>query len=163
MSGRGATVIDPAGLPAREGSIYPEPFAAACRGKRRIALGGPGGLTQYGVNLVTLAPGAWSSQRHWHSHEDEFVWVVSGELVLVSDAGEAALGPGAAAAFPAGAEDGHHLVNRSGSDAVYLEIGSRRGAEDSCHYPDIDLHLTDDGTGRRRFFHKSGAPYTGGG
>ena len=159
MAERGVTVIDPATLPVREGSGYPEPYDAECRGKRKTALGDPGGLTQYGVNLVTLPPGGWSSQRHWHSHEDEFVWVVSGRLILVSDAGEMPLTPGMAAAFRAGAADGHHLVNRSGADATYLEVGSRRTAEDTCHYPDIDLHLAPDGTKSRRFLHKSGEPY----
>ena len=163
MSEQGVTIVEPAGLPVREGSRYPKPYDAECRGARRVALGNAGGLTQFGVNLVTLAPGAWSSQRHWHSHEDEFVWVVSGELTLVSEAGEATLRPGMGAAFRAGAADGHHLVNRSEAEAAYVEVGTRRGAEDSCNYPDIDLHLADDGAGRRRFFRKSGAPCGAGG
>ena len=159
MTERGTTVINPTDLSVQEGSSYPEPYKADCRGKRKVSLGDTGGLTQYGVNLVTLPPGGWSSQRHWHSHEDEFVWVVSGELVLVSEVGEMALSAGMAAAFRAGIADGHHLVNRSDTDATYLEVGSRREEDDVCHYPDIDLHLVPDGTGRQRFVHKSGEPY----
>lgn len=155
---RKSSTIDPAGLPERVGSGYPSPHEELCRGRRKRSLGDAGGLTQYGVNLVTLSPGAWSAQRHWHSAEDEFVWIVSGELVLVTDAGEETLQPGMAAAFPAGLEDGHHLVNRSTSDAVYLEVGSR-DATDHCHYPDIDLHLEPDGHGDWRFTRKSGEPY----
>ena len=110
-------------------------------------------LGDYGVNLVELAPGAWSAQRHWHSHEDEFIYVVRGELSLVTDAGEQTLGTGMAAGFPAGENDGHHLVNRGDEPAVYLEIGDRI-AEDECHYPDIDLFLTGGA-----FVHKNGEPY----
>lgn len=152
------TVIDPAGLPERLGSGYPAPYEEACRARRKRGLGDAGGLTQYGVNLVALPAGALSSQRHWHSHEDEFVWIVSGELVLVTDGGEQVLRPGMAATFPAGVEDGHHLVNRGTQDAVYLEVGGRV-AEDACSYPDIDLHLEPDGRGGHRFVHKSGEPY----
>jgi len=152
------TSIDPKGVPSRVGTGYPPPLDANCRRRSKRALGDAGGLTQYGVNLVTLPAGEWSAQRHWHSHEDEFVWIVSGELVLVTDAGEGVLGPGMAAAFPAGRADGHHLVNRSQADAVYLEVGSRR-TEDHCHYPDVDLHLEPDGKGDWRFTRKSGEPY----
>jgi len=150
--------IDPARLPVRTGSGYPAPLDRPCSERHKRALGDAGGLGQYGVNLVTLPPGVWSAQRHWHSHEDEFVWIVSGELVLVTDAGEEMLTAGMAAAFPAGREDGHHLVNRSASDAVYLEVGSRHAA-DHCHYPDVDLHLEPDGRGEFRFTSKSGEPY----
>jgi uncharacterized cupin superfamily protein len=152
------TTIDPKLLPERVGNGYPAPFHADCKDRRKRALGDAGGLSQYGVNLVTLPAGQWSAQRHWHSHEDEFVWIVSGELVLVTDAGEEVLGAGMAAAFPAGKADGHHLVNRSGKDAVYLEVGSRNAA-DHCHYPDIDLHLEPDGAGDVRFTHKDGKPW----
>jgi len=147
--------IDPKLLPERVGNGYPAPFQSSCEGRRKRALGDAGGLSQYGVNLVTLPPGQWSAQRHWHSHEDEFVWIVSGELVLVTDAGEEVLRPGMAAAFPAGKDDGHHLVNRSAMEAVYLEVGSR-SAVDHCNYPDIDLHLEPDGAGDFRFTHKDG-------
>ncbi len=154
----GITVIDPATLPVREGSGYPSPYEADCVARSKVALGDAGGLTQYGVNLVTLQPGAWSAQRHWHSHEDEFVWVVSGELVLVGESGETVLTPGMAATSKAGTADGHHLVNRSAADAVYLEVGTR-DPRDVCSYPDIDLHLEPDGEGAHRFVHKSGERY----
>jgi len=155
---KGMTIIDPAGLPRREGSGYPAPYENPCVDRSKVALGDAGGLTQYGVNLVTLRPGAWSAQRHWHSHEDEFVWIVSGELVLVSDAGETVLTAGMAATSKAGVADGHHLVNRSDADAVYLEVGTRDPA-DVCSYPDVDLHLEPDGAGGHRFVTKSGEPY----
>lgn len=153
-----SAAIDPADVPERVGNGYPAPHNQHCEGRRKRALGDAGGLTQYGVNLVTLAPGEWSAQRHWHTCEDEFAWIVSGELVLVSDAGDQTLGPGMAAAFPAGRPDGHHLINRSRNDAVYLEVGSR-SAQDHCNYPDIDLHLEPDGQGDFRFTHKDGRPY----
>jgi uncharacterized cupin superfamily protein len=130
--------LDPATVAPRRGTGYPEPFRAPVMDRSKRALGDAVGLTQFGVNLVTLGPGAWSAQRHWHSHEDEFVYVVDGELTLVTDAGEQALGPGQAAGFAAGAADGHHLVNRGDRPAVYLEIGTRM-ADDEAHYPDIDL------------------------
>ncbi len=105
--------VDPATLPPRRGSGYPEPFQTAVEGRIKRALGDAFGLTQFGINLVEMPPGCWSSQRHWHSHEDEFVYVVSGELVLVTDAGEQPMRKGMVAGFPAGRADGHHLINRS--------------------------------------------------
>ena len=107
---------------------------------------------------MRLPPGALSSQRHWHSHEDEFVYVLEGELTLVSDAGEQVLTPGMVAGFPAGKADGHHMINNSEAWAVYLEVGSRSD-DDACHYPDIDLFLTSEASGGRRFTRKNGAPY----
>lgn len=150
--------IDPADVAERVGNGYPDPYDENCDGRRKKALGDAGGLGQYGVNLVTLPPGQMSAQRHWHTQEDEFVWVLSGELVLVTDGGEEPLGPGMAAAFPAGESDGHHLINRGATDAVFLEVGSRR-EQDACYYPDIDLHLEPDGQGGHRFVHKDGTPY----
>lgn len=155
---QGTVVIDPAALAEKKGSGYPAPFEEPCTARSKVALGDAGGLTQYGVNLVTLEPGAWSAQRHWHSHEDEFVWVVSGELTLVSDAGETLLKPGMAATSRAGVADGHHLVNRSNADAVYLEVGTRE-PQDVCSYPDVDLRLEPDGKGSHRFVTKSGESY----
>jgi len=105
----------------------------------RYRLGDAAGLTQFGVNLMRLAPGAWSSQRHWHTHEDEFVYVLEGEVVLVTDSGEEVLRPGDCVGFKAGVPDGHHLQNRSERDAVFLEIGTRATAEDECFYPDIGM------------------------
>ena len=130
--------IDPAAVPKLVGSSYPSPFDAPCRGREALRLGEGAGLTQFGVNLVTLAPGAWSSQRHWHEKEDEFVHVLTGELVLVEDGGETLLKAGDCAGFKAGVRDGHHLVNRSGAEAVFLVVGSRDGA-DWGEYPDIDM------------------------
>jgi uncharacterized cupin superfamily protein len=96
-------------------------------------------LTDFGVNLVRLPPGKWSSQRHWHTHEDEFVWVLEGEVVMVDDDGDHVLGPGDACAWKAGVENGHCLQNRSDRDAVYLEVGSRKPEVDACDYPDLDM------------------------
>lgn len=151
------TVIDPAAIEPRTGSIYPEPFAASTQGREKRGLGSRAGLTQFGVNLTTLKPGAASALRHWHANEDEFVYVVEGELTLVTDAGSQVLGPGMAAGFPAGVEDGHHLVNDTDRDAVYLEIGSRAPTEEA-HYPDVDLHARRDASGFH-FFRKDGTPY----
>ena len=149
--------LDPGTLPGRTGSGYPEPFRTAVAGRIKRALGDPFGLTQFGVNLVEMPPGCWSSQRHWHSHEDEFVYVIEGALVLVTDAGEQVLGAGMAAGFPAGREDGHHLINRSEHPAVYLEVGTRM-PEDEAVYSDIDMELRRR-DGRHVFVHKSGEPW----
>ena len=133
------TKIAISAAPVRKGSDYPPPFDEPCRDRIRWALGDAVGLTEFGVNLQELAPGGWSSQRHWHSAEDEFVWVVSGEVVLATDDGEAVLRAGDCAAFKAGVADGHHLQNRSTRTAIILEIGSRRPERDVVEYPDIDL------------------------
>ena len=130
--------IDLARAPERKGADYPAPFAAPCADRIRKRLGDAGGLSDFGVNLMRLGPGAWSSQRHWHTHEDEFVYVLEGQVVLIDDHGETVLGPNDCAAFPKGAANGHHLVNRSESVAIYLEIGSRAAA-DMTTYPDIDM------------------------
>jgi uncharacterized cupin superfamily protein len=150
--------LDPDTVPARAGSSYPAPFRAAVEARRKRPLGDPLGLSQFGVNLVVLPPGCWSSQRHWHSHEDEFVYVLDGELTLVSDGGEQVLSPGAAAGFPAGKADGHHLINRADRPATYLEVGSRREDVDEVDYPDIDMavRLLD---GHQMFVRKSGEQY----
>jgi uncharacterized cupin superfamily protein len=140
------TVIDPATLPVRTGTPYPAPFGAPAEARRKRVLGDAAGLSQFGVNLVELPPGCWSSQRHWHSHEDELVFVLEGEVMLVTDAGEQRLTAGLAAGFPAGRPDGHHLINRSGRVARYLEIGGRDAA-DTCTYPDIDLRAVADPAG----------------
>ncbi|MFP4005026.1 MAG: cupin domain-containing protein [Alphaproteobacteria bacterium] len=150
-----AEKLDPATLTPRTGSSYPAPWNEKAAGREKRALGDAFGLTQFGVNLVRLPPGGWSSQRHWHTHEDEFVHVLEGELTLVSDAGETIVRAGECAGFPAGAEDGHCFINRTEQDAIYLEVGSRR-AEDAVHYPDIDLHLP---AGRGGFTRKDGREY----
>jgi len=152
MSGK----IDIDKAPTRFGTGYPPPFDAVCAGRRRWKLGDAAGLTQFGVNLLRLPPGQWSSQRHWHFAEDEFVMVLEGEVVLVTDAGEDVLGAGDCAGFKAGDPNGHHLINRSGAEAVLLEVGSRRPAEDGADYPDIDLAIA---PGERTYRHKDGTPY----
>ncbi len=145
--------IDQAKAPVSRGTRYPAPFDEPCRARARIKLGDAAGLDQFGVNLLRLPPGAWSSQRHWHVLEDEFVYVLEGEVVLVTDAGEETLRAGECAGFKAADQDGHHLQNRSGSDALVLEVGSRRAGE-VAHYPDIDLQAT--GT---KYLHRDGTPY----
>ncbi|MDH5175879.1 MAG: cupin domain-containing protein [Gammaproteobacteria bacterium] len=151
--------IDLAAAPQGSGSTYPAPFDAACRGRSWHRLGAAAGLTQIGVNLVRLAPGAWSSQRHWHTHEDEFVYVLSGELVLVTDDGEETLAAGDSAGFPAGARNGHCLQNRTEQDAAFLVAGNRSN-EDGGEYSDIDMMFKPGRyTGGSNYFHKDGTPY----
>ena len=146
--------IDPKATPPSVGSAYPPPYAAPCAARVRNRLGDAAGLTDFGVNLLRLPPGTWSSQRHWHTAEDEFVYVLEGEVVLVTDAGEETLRPGDCAGFKAGIEDGHHLQNRSDADVVLLEVGSRK-AEDAGDYPDIDMRFSPDGYTR-----KDGSPFS---
>jgi len=155
---RQPSALDPMTLTPRIGSGYPVPFRASAGTREKRALGDATRLTQYGVNLVHLPPGAWSSQRHWHSHEDEFVYLLEGELMLITDGGEQRLTAGMCAGFPAGCADGHHLVNRSERMAVYLEIGTRDDVDDRVAYPDIDLSLERDGR-EYVFKHKDGTPY----
>ena len=151
--------IDLSTAPRGAGSRYPAPFDAPCKARAWHKLGDAAGLTQFGVNLVRLPPGVWSSQRHWHTHEDEFVYVVEGELVLVTDAGEETLRSGDSAGFKAGVRDGHCLQNRSTADAVFLAVGTRH-EEDGGEYSDIDMKFTGnryDGKGQYR--RKDGTPY----
>jgi len=117
--------IDTSSVPARKGSGYPSPFDEPCAARTRRRLGEAAGLGDFGVNLMTLSPGGWSSQRHWHSHEDEFVYLLEGELALIEDGGETGLHAGDCATFPKGTGNGHHLVNKSSAMAVYLEVGAR--------------------------------------
>ena len=147
--------LDLSSIPVLTGTGYPDPFAEAVNGRSRQALGEAGGLTQFGVNLVELQPGAASSQRHWHTHEDEFVTVVSGELTLITDEGETLMRAGDCAAFPAGRPNGHQLVNRGWGIALFLAVGSRI-AEDAAEYPDIDLKY--DGRSDS-YLHRDGTPY----
>jgi len=142
--------------PVVAGSRYPSPYDQPCAGRFRRCLGDAAGLTQFGVNLTRLPPGAWSSQRHWHSVEDEFVFIVEGEVVLVTDLGEETLRAGDCAGFKAGVADGHHLQNRSSRDALVLELGTRRPEADEAFYPDIDLHAL---KGRAGYAHKNGDLY----
>jgi uncharacterized cupin superfamily protein len=147
--------IDIASVPIRKGSGYPPPFDTPCADRVRQRLGEAGGLSDFGVNLMQLPPGGWSSQRHWHTHEDEFVYVLAGELTLIEDGGETVLRGGDCAAFPKGTGNGHHLINRSDATAIFLEVGSRQIA-DVTICSDIDMMSADtDG----RFVHKDGTPY----
>ena len=120
------------------GTGYPAPHADAVATRLARRFTGPAGLTQFGVNQVRLRPGAWSSQRHWHSHEDEFVMILDGEATLITDEGETRVRAGDCIGFPAGEANGHHLVNASDADCVFLAIGTRSDA-DTCDYPDIDM------------------------
>lgn len=148
--------IDIDNAPTGHRTGYPEEFAAPCKLRRRWRLGDAVGLDQFGVNLLRLPAGAWSSQRHWHAAEDEFVWVLDGEVVLVEDEGETILRAGDCAGFKAGVPNGHKIENRSDREAVLLEIGTRRPATDACDYPDIDMILP---KGADRYFHRDGSPY----
>jgi uncharacterized cupin superfamily protein len=130
--------LDPMSLEPRTGSGYPEPYRSRCLPREKRQLGNALGLTKIGINQTILPPGKESSMRHWHTHEEEFVYVLSGEVVLVTDAGEQTLPAGTCAGFPLGTRDGHQLVNRGSVPAVYLEI-SNRDVEDRAHYPDVDL------------------------
>jgi uncharacterized cupin superfamily protein len=130
--------LDPMSLEPRTGSGYPEPFRSRCLPREKRQLGNALGLSRIGINQTTLPPGKESSMRHWHSHEEEFVYVLAGEVVLITDAGEQTLTAGMCAGFPLGTSDGHQLVNRSSQTAVYLEV-SNRDAEDRAFYPDVDL------------------------
>ena len=138
-------------------SNYPDPFASRVAGREKRPLGDLFGLTNFGVNLTRLAPGAMSSLRHAHSRQDEFIYVLSGHPVLRTNAGETALAPGMCAGFKAGTGDAHHLVNRTHEDVVYLEVGDR-APDDAGTYPDDDIQavLVD---GKWRFTHKDGTPY----
>ena len=154
-----APALDPSTLPAEERQPYPAPWDKVLAGKFRTVLGDALGLTQFGVGMTRLAPGAISALRHWHTGEDEFIYIVSGEPTLVCDSGEQALKAGHVAGFPAGGGDGHRLENRSGSDVVYIEVGTRAHS-DRVHYTEDDLVLQK--TVRlpeRRFTHRDGTAY----
>jgi uncharacterized cupin superfamily protein len=147
--------IDVNSVHRRTGSTYPKPFDAIAKDRVRQRLGDAGGIAQFGVNLLHLPPGSASSQRHWHSAEDEFVFVVAGEVTLVTDKGEEMLRAGDCAAFPKGVADGHQLVNRSSQMAVCLEVGGR-AVDDVCVYSDIDMMIDKTKGG---YTHKDGTPY----
>ncbi len=148
--------IDIGKIPAQRMSNYPKEFAPVIAGRERQRLGDAAGLAQFGVNLTRIKPGSSSALRHWHEQEDEFIFMLEGELVLQENDGEIVLRPGDAAGFKANSGIGHCLVNRSSSDAVYLEIGTRLTNE-RVHYSDVDLMLERDGQ-NRRWLRKSGAP-----
>ncbi len=144
--------------PRSRPSNYPEPFASRVAGRQKRPLGDAFGLTNFGVNLTRLAPGAVSALRHAHAGQDEFVYVLEGEPTLVTDAGETGLRPGMCAGFKAGSGDAHHLVNRTALDVVFLEIGDRC-AGDGVHYPDDDIQAVFRPDGTWSFAHKDGRPY----
>ena len=148
--------INLAAAPRADGTLYPPPFDEPCRKRRRIKVGDGAGLTQFGVNLCTLPPGAWSSQRHWHTKSDELIQVVSGEVTLVTNEGEEVLRPGDWAGFKAGDKNGHHFQNRGTNDAVIMEIGTR-AADDEAFYSDIDMRTF---AGKPGYAHNDGTPYS---
>jgi uncharacterized cupin superfamily protein len=133
-------------LPARTGSGYPAPYDVPCQPRSRRRLADAFGLTQFGANLLELPPGAWSSQRHWHERQDELIYVLEGEVTLVTDEGETPLTPGMTAGFRAGSGNGHHLINRSASTVRVLEVGTRT-SEEVAHYPDIEMMYRQDANG----------------
>ena len=146
--------IDLKSVPERTGSSYPSPLHRPVQERIRQRLGDAGGLTDFGVNLLRLKPGIWSSQRHWHTHEEEFVFIVSGEVVLVTDKGEEILRAGDCAAFPKNAPDGHHLINRTDEDVLVLEVGTN-SEDDVCTYPDVDMKVD----AKHGFTRMDGTPY----
>lgn len=150
-------VHDPMRVPGRVGTIYPKPFDQGFEGRTKRALTELLGLTQFGVNLTTLEPGAMSSLRHWHENEDECIYVLSGKVTLITDEGSQLLQPGMAAGFPAGDKNGHHRINKGSRPAAYLEIGTR-AQDENATYPDVDLQLKKR-NGRFHFLKKSGEPY----
>jgi len=152
-----APALDPMTVAPSGPTTYPEPFRALVAARERRRLGDALGLKNFGVNLLRLPPGCASSQRHWHSRQDEFVFVVAGEVVLVTDGGEQRLTAGMAAGFPAGKPDGHHLINRSAADALVLEVGDRTPG-DEADYSDIDM-LVRVIDGKQRYVRKDGTPY----
>ena len=151
--------LDLTQVPVKTGSIYPEPYASMVQGRTSLRLGEGGGLTQFGVNLVTLAPGAMSSLRHWHHNEDEFVWIVEGDCVMVQDAGETVMRAGDCAAFPAGSTDGHHFFNRTDRPARFLVVGTRAAREVGV-YSDLDM-MVETATGSAHFMYKDGTDWNG--
>jgi len=157
MSEATKPAVDAGSVEPRVGSGYPRPFDTKCAAREKRRLGDACGLTQFGVNMVRLPPGQWSSQRHWHHGEDEFIYVLEGEPTLVTDAGEQRLSPGMIAGFKAGVPDGHHLVNNSDHDVLYMEIGTRNEMEEA-DYPDVDMlvRIVD---GEERYVRKDGTPY----
>lgn len=148
--------IDIDAAPTGHGTAYPDEHAGPCLARRRWRLGDAAGLSQFGVNLLRLPAGAWSSQRHWHATEDEFVTVLSGEVVLVEEDGETVLTVGDCAGFKAGIPNGHKIENRSDAEAVLLEVGTRTPGGDGATYPDIDMVLP---VGADRYFHRDGTAY----
>jgi len=148
--------IDQSKIAVKTGSSYPEPYASMMSKRSYLPLGDAGGLTQFGANITILEPGGISSMRHWHMHEDEFVMVTQGEVVMVTDDGETVMNAGECAAFPAGAENGHHFVNQSDTEARFLVIGTR-AARETAYYSDVDM-MVEDIDGVSTFTRRDGSP-----
>lgn len=151
--------LDLSQVPVRSGTIYPPPYDAEIRGRSSLRLGDAGGLTQFGVNIVILAPGAKSSMRHWHLNEDEFVMVLQGTCILMQDAGPVTMAAGDCAAFPAGNPDGHCFVNETATEVRFLVVGTKSKAE-VVTYSDIDLMVRQEGSASR-FTYKDGTDWDG--
>lgn len=151
--------IDLASLAPRTGSIYPAPHDAEMEGRSSLRVGDAGGLTQFGANIVILAPGAKSSLRHWHEQQDEFAMVIAGSCTLIDEDGAHPMGVGDCAAFPAGDGNGHHFVNETDEEARFLVIGTRT-QDETAWYSDLDLKVTMNAEGAT-FTRKDGTPYTG--
>ena len=151
--------IDLSTAPVKSGTIYPAPYDAHVAGRSSLRLGDAGGLTQFGVNIVILPPGANSSMRHWHLHEDEFVMVTQGSCTMMLDAGPTIMHPGDCAAFPAGRPDGHCFVNHTDTEARFLVVGTKSVAEQAT-YSDVDLTVHQQG-GQNRWTYKDGTDWQG--
>jgi len=158
MSEQFPVMVDVSEVESLESTSYPEPYRKEVAGRTKRVLGDVFGLQNFGVVLVDLPPGAWSAQRHWHTEEDEFVYVVSGELTLITDEGDTVLTEGMACGFAAGRANGHHLVNKSSAPASFLVVGDRRSG-DEAHYPDVDLQFIVDESGTHVFTRKDGTPF----
>lgn len=151
--------INPDTVEVTIGTSYPPALNEPCKNRLARRLSDAGGLTQFGVHHVTLPPGIWASQRHHHSAEDEFVYILSGHPTLIDDFGETALAPGDSCAHPAGDSNGHHLINKTEEEVVFLVVGTRTPEIDHCRYPDVDLDLPANGTATRLKYHKDGSLY----
>ncbi|TAE52684.1 MAG: cupin domain-containing protein [Nostocales cyanobacterium] len=148
-------IINPENVDIRTTSVYPQIFQSRILGRVKQALGNAAGLKNFGVNLVTLAPGSSSALRHWHTKQDEFIYIIQGEATLISNAGAEIMTAGMMAGFPAGEENGHQLVNNSDAEVIYLEVGDRT-PEDEVYYPDDDLIAKSSDDGKWIFTHKDG-------
>ncbi len=150
--------FDPKALPESNSTSYPEPYRAANTQRWYRRVGDHAGLKNFGVNLTRIVPGGQSSHRHAHSRQDEFIWVLEGEVVLETDAGPQTLQPGMCFGFPAGGGDAHRFVNQSAADVLLLVVGDRT-PDDAVAYPDIDMQGRMDASGRFVFTRKDGSPF----
>lgn len=151
--------IDLGNIPQRIGTTYPPPFDDPCLERIGIDIGSDAGLTQFGARIVTLPPDVWSSQRHWHSYEDELVYVISGFPTFIDNEGPQSLSPGDFTAHPGGDGNGHHMINETDENVTFLVIGTRAPERDHCRYPDIDLDLPSNGTANRTAMRKDGSKF----